>query len=82
MNARQIAQAIRQQMSRTARKTRAHEKAQVVDTDANGNAVVSYKGAEISLPNTRDFTLNQWLLVERTDAGLQLGGNSAYGGGA
>lgn len=81
MNARQVARAIRDQVAKDARRTRGNEKAKVVDTDANGNPVVAYRGGEISLPNIRDFSEGQWLIVQRTNAGLQLGDTSAYGGG-
>lgn len=83
MRPQEIAQAISQAMSRQAQSTRAMEKAKITDIDADGNAVVEYRGVEITLPRGpgAGVTVGQWVLVERTNSGLQIGGPSAYGAG-
>lgn len=83
MRPRDIARFVRDQVDREARRTRAHEKARVVSRDTDGNTVVEYRGASITLagPVPLNISEGQWLLVERTNAGLQAGGRSAYGAG-
>ncbi len=83
MRAREVAQAIDAAMSKKAVSTRALEKGKVIEIDADGNAVVDYRGASITLPRGPGLgvTEGQWVIVERTNSGWQIGGPSAYGAG-
>lgn len=82
MSPRDIARIVREEMDRQGRLTRGIERAIVVGREvATGNTIVSYKGANISLGSEKliHWEAGQTVRLERTNAGLQVGGRSAYG---
>jgi hypothetical protein len=83
MTERQIARAVAGAMEKTARRTRANERARVTGIDSDtGNVTCDYNGATIVLPRQGvSPTIDSFVSPSRTPGGWQISQGSCYGGG-